>query len=102
MKLYDIGKLIAKIVMLPAVVTVTLVQWIMVFLVGFSSVVSNLLAGLFLLVAVLSYLMGQSAGAETMKMILAGFVVFMIPVAGDAVVTAVAALNAGMREFIRS
>ena len=35
-------------------------------------------------------------------MILAGFVAFMIPVAGDAVVTAVAALNAGMREFIRS
>ena len=27
-------KLIAKIVMLPAVVTVTLVQWIMMFLVG--------------------------------------------------------------------
>ena len=56
----------------------------------------------FLLVAVLSYLMGLSAGAETMKMIFAGFVVFMIPVVGEAVVTAVAALNAGMRNFIRS
>lgn len=94
-------KLIAKIVMLPAVVAVTLVQWIMVFLVGFSSVVFNLLAGLFLLVTVLSYLMGLSAGAEAVKMILAGFVVFMIPVAGDAVVTAVTALNVGMRDFIR-
>ena len=102
MKLYDIGKLIAKIVMLPAVVTVTLVQWIMVFLVGFSSVVFNFLAGLFLLVAVLSYLMGLSAGAEAVKMIIAGFVIFMIPVAGDAVVTAVTALNMGMRDFIRS
>ena len=95
-------KLIVKAVMLPAVVTVTLVQWIMMFLVGFSSVIFNLLAGLFLLVAVLSYLMGLSAGAEAVKMIVAGFVVFMIPVAGDAVVTAVSALNAGMRDFIRS
>ena len=95
-------KLIVKIVMLPVVVAMTLVQWFMAFLVGFSSVVFYLLAGLFLLVAVLSYLMGLSAGAETLKMILAGFVVFMIPVAGEAVVTAVAALNTGMRDFIRS
>ena len=95
-------KLIMKIVMLPVVVAMTLVQWFMAFLVGFSSVVFYLLAGLFLLVAVLSYRMGLSAGAETLKMILAGFVVFMIPVAGEAVVTAVAALNTGMRDFIRS
>ena len=95
-------KLIVKAVMLPAVVAVTLIQWFMAFLIGFSSAVFYLLAGLFLLVAVLSYLMGLSAGAETMKMILAGFVVFMIPVVGEAVVTAVAALNAGMRNFIRS
>ena len=95
-------KLIAKIVMLPAVVTVTPVQCIMMFLVGFSSVVFNLLAGLFLLVAVLSYLMGLSGGTEALRMILAGFVVFMIPVAGDAIVTAVTALNMGMRDFIRS
>ena len=68
-------KLIAKILLLPAVVAVTLIQWFMVFLIGFSSIVSNLLAGLFLLVAVLSYLMGLSAGAEVVKMIVAGFVV---------------------------
>ena len=95
-------KLIAKIVMLPVVVAVTLVQWFMTFLVGFSSVVFNLLAGLFLLVAVLSYLMELSAGAEAVKMIIAGFVIFMIPMAGDAVVIAVTALNMAMRDFIRS
>ena len=95
-------KLIVKIVMLPVIVAVTLVQWFMTFLVGFSSAVLCLFAGLFLLVAVLSYLMGLSVGAEALRMILAGFVIFMVPVAGEAVVTAVAALNAEMREFIRS
>ena len=95
-------KLIVKIVMLPVVVAVTLVQWFMAFLVGFSSAIFYLIAGLFLLVAILSYLMGLSAGAETMRMILAGFVVFVIPVAGEAVVTAVATLNAGMRDYLRS
>ena len=95
-------KLIGKIVMLPVVVVVTLVQWFMAPLVGFSSAVFYLIAGLFLLVAVLSYLMGLSAGSDALRMTLAGFVIFMIPVAGEAVVTAVAALNAGMREPIRS
>lgn len=95
-------KLIGKIVMLPVIVVVTLVQWFMAFLVGFSSAVFYLIAGLFLVVAILSYLMGLSGGLETLKMILAGFVIFMIPVAGEAVVTSIAALNAGMRDFIRS
>lgn len=80
----------------------TVIQWFGAFIIGFSSAAFNVLAGLILLVAVLSYLMGLSAGAEAVKMIFAGFVVFMIPVAGEAVVTAVAALNAGMRDFIRS
>lgn len=95
-------KLIAKIALFPAVLAVTLIQWFMAFLIGFSSIVFNLLAGLFLLVAVLSYLMGLSAGAETVKMIIAGFIVFMIPIAGEWIVTAVTALNMGMRNFIRS
>lgn len=64
--------------------------------------VFNLLAGLFLVVAILSYLMGLSAGAEAVNMIIAGFMVFMILVAGEAAVTAVTALNMRMRNFIRS
>ena len=95
-------KLIVKIVMLPVVVAVTLVQWFMTFLVGFSSAVFHLLAGLFLLVAVLSYLMGLSVGTEALRMILAGFVIFMVPIAGEAVVTAITTVSAGLREFIRS
>ena len=95
-------KLIGKIMMLPVILAVTLIQWFITFLVGFSSAVFYLLAGLFLVVAVLSYLMGPSDGSEVLRMILAGFVIFMVPVAGEAVVTAVASLNAGMREFIRS
>ena len=95
-------KLIVKIVMLLVVVAVTLLQWLIAFLVGFSSAVFYLLAGLFLLVAALSYLMGLSAGADALKMIFAGFAIFMIPVAGEAVVTTVAALNASMHDFIRS
>lgn len=95
-------KLILKMAILPAVLIVTMLQWFATFIIGFSSIVFNVLAGLFLLVAVLSYLMGVAAGAEALKMLVAGFVVFMIPVAGDWIVTAITALNMGMRKYIRS
>ena len=95
-------RFLLKMVVFPIMLIVTVIQWFGAFIIGFSSAVFNVLAGLFFLVAVLSYLMGLSDGAEAVKMIVAGFVIFMIPVAGDAVVTAVTALNMGMHNFIRS
>ena len=95
-------RFLLKMVVFPVMMIVTVVQWFGVFLIGFSSAVFNILAGLFLLVAVLSYLMGLSTGVEAVKMIAAGFIVFMIPIAGEWIVTAITALNMGMRNFIRS
>lgn len=95
-------KLILKIALLPAVAAVTVLQWLGAFIIGFSSIVFHILSGLFLLTAVLPYLMGLSTGAEAMKMIAAGFIVFMIPVIGEGIVAAIATLNAGIRHFIRS
>lgn len=95
-------RFLLKMVVFPIMLIVTMVQWFGAFIIGFSSAVFNVLAGLFLLVAALSYLMGLSAGAEAVKMVVAGFIVFMIPVAGEWIVTAITALNMGMRNFIRS
>ena len=95
-------RFLLKMVLFPIMLILTMIQWFGAFIIGFSSIVFNVLAGLFLLVAVLSYLMGLSAGAEAVKMIVAGFIVFMIPVAGEWIVTAITALNMGMRNFIRS
>ena len=95
-------RFLLKIMVFPAMLIVTVIQWFGVFIIGFSSVVFNVLAGLFLLMAVLSYLMELSAGVEALRMIVAGFIVFMIPITGEWIVTAITALNMGMRNFIRS
>ena len=95
-------RFLLKMVVFPIILIMTVIQWFGAFIIGFSSIVFNVLAGLFLLVAVLSYLMGLSAGAEAVKMIIAGFIVFMIPVVGEWIVTAITALNMGMRDFIKS
>lgn len=88
-------RFLLKMVVFPIMLIVTVIQWFGAFIIGFSSMVFNVLAGLFLAVAVLSYLMGLSAGAEAVKMIVAGFIVFMILVAGEWIVTAITALNMG-------
>ena len=95
-------RFLLKMVVFPIMLIVTVIQWFGAFIIGFSSAVFNVLAGLFLLVAVLAYLMGLSAGAEAVKMIVAGFIMFVIPIAGEWIVTAITALNEGMRNFIRS
>lgn len=80
----------------------TLIQWFGVFIIGLSSIVFNILAGLFFFVAILSYLMGQSAGAEAVKMILAGFGIFMVPIIGEWFIGIIAVVNLGLRKFIMS
>lgn len=95
-------RFLLKVLAFPIMLVIAVLQWVGIFLISFSSVVFNLITGLFLLVAILSYLMGLAAGPEALKMIIAGFVVFMIPVAGEAIVTAVSAANAGLRDFFRS
>lgn len=91
-----------KIALLPVIVAVTVIQWFFIFLIGFSSVVFNMLAGLFLLTAVLSYLMGISDGKEAVGMMATGFVIFMVPVTGTWIVMHITAFNMIMREFIGS
>lgn len=91
-----------KLALLPIILIVTMMQWFGVFIIGFSSIVFNILAGLFFLVAVLSYLMGLSAGAEATKILATGFVIFMIPIVGEWFVGRIIALNLTMRDFIRS
>ena len=95
-------RFLLKMVVFPIMLIVTVIQWFGAFIIGFSSAVFNVLAGLFLLVAVLAYLMGLSAGAEAVKMIVAGFIMFVIPIAGEWIVTAITALNIRMRDFIIS
>lgn len=79
-------RLILKMIVFPVMLVLMLIGWIMAFLIGFSSIVFYVLAGLFLLTATATYLMGLTAGAEALKMAAAGFVCFITPHAGNALV----------------
>lgn len=95
-------KILLKIITFPVMVIVTVIQWLLTFLIGFSSVIFYVLAGLFLLVAGLSFLLGIAAGLEVLKMILAGFIVFMIPVVGQGIIAFTVMIRERMSDFIWS
>ena len=73
-------KLPFKLLALPIALVIALLSLFGVFVVSFSSVIFNLFAGLCFLLAVVCYLTGQADGAESLKMLLMGFVVFLLPI----------------------
>ncbi len=95
-------KLPVKIIAIPLMIAITLIQWFGVFLVGCSAFILNLFAGLCLLLGILGYLTQINTGAESIRMIIFGFVAFMVPVVGEWIIERVMDINLGLRSFIRS
>lgn len=95
-------RIIGKVLAFPVMLIVTVIQWLFVFLISFSSVIFYLLAGLFLLVAALSLIFGVATWPEAFRAVLAGFIVFMIPVIGQGITAIIAVFREGLSDFIRS
>ena len=70
-------KLVVKVVVFPVMLAMTLIQWVGEFLLGMSAVILNIIAGLILLIAGLSYLMGICEGQEALIIVLTGFLFFL-------------------------
>ena len=95
-------KLFLKILVLPIMMAVTLIQWIGIFLTQFSTVMFNLLAGLLFLIAIAGWMFGIGTGTETLHMLTAGFIVFIIPRISEWLIFRIAAIHYRLREFIKS
>ena len=95
-------KLFLKMLALPIMMAVTLIQWVGIFLTQFSTVIFNLIAGLMFLIAVAGFLFGISTGAETLQIMTVAFVVFIIPHIAEWLIIRIAAINYGLRDFIKS
>ena len=95
-------RLILKILAMPLIAAVTLIQWAGIFLTQFSSVIFNLLAGLMFLLSVIGWLMGICTGAETIRMLSVGFVVFIIPHIAEWLIVRIAVINCNLRNFLKS
>ena len=79
----NVLKIIAKVLLLPVVAALTLIQWAGVFLNSISGVILGILAFIFALTGIASLAFGLASGPEALKMIAAGFIFFMVPVIGE-------------------
>lgn len=95
-------KLIGKIILIPIMLALTLIQWIGIFLNSISGAILGILAFIFAVTGIASLAFGLASGSEALKMIFIGFVIFMVPIIGEWFVAMIAAANTGLRDFIRS
>ena len=91
-----------KLLALPLMLAVTIIQWVGIFFTSFSAIIFNLLAGLMFLIAVAGWMFGISTGAETLQMLTFAFVVFIIPHIVEWLIIRIATINYGLRDFIKS
>ena len=95
-------KLLLKMLALPIMLAVTLIQWVGIFLTQFSTVIFNPLAGLLFLIAIAGWMFGIGTGTETLQMLTAGFIVFITPRISEWLIIRIAAINYRLRDFIKS
>lgn len=82
--------------------TLMLIQWIGIFLNSISGVVMGIFSFLFVLTGTASLLFGLASGPESLKMIIAAFVIFLIPHIGNWLIERIILLRCLIGDFIRS
>lgn len=95
-------KQMLKLAVLPLYLLLILVQWAGIFLTTFSSVVTNLLAGLFFFTALACWVMGLADGGEVLKMLIIAFVVFVLPYIAIAAIAKISFFAEELRDFLQS
>lgn len=68
-----------KLLALPLIIAVTLIQWVAIFLTSFSAILFDLLAGIIFMITLAGLMFGVCTGMEALKMLAVSFAIFIIP-----------------------
>ena len=91
-----------KLALFPLLLLLILAQWVGIFLTTFSTILTNLLAGLFFFVALASWVMKLADGGEVLKMLITAFVVFVLPYIAMSIIAKISIFADELREFLKS
>ena len=75
-----IVKLIIRILLLPVRISLTIVQLVVMFITWLSATVFNILSGIICITAILGYGFGQETDTEAIRMLVVGFVLYVLPI----------------------
>lgn len=73
-------KIIIRILLLPVRICLTLIQLMLMFSTWLSATVFHALSGIICITAVLGYGFGQETGTEVSRILLVGFILYILPV----------------------
>ncbi len=93
-------KLVIKLLLIPVIVVLTLVQWSCIVAVSLASTILDLIGGFFIVTGVLIYLMGLYPVRAMWEMIIAGAVLCILPMVGKWGAVQVAYLNLLARHWL--
>ena len=91
-----------KLALFPLLLLLILAQWVGIFLTTFSTILTNLLAGLFFFVALASWVMKLTDGGEVLKMLITAFVVFVLPYIAMSIIAKISIFADKLRDFLQS
>ena len=91
-----------KLALLPLLLLLILAQWVGIFLMTFSTILTNLLVGLFFFVALTSWVMRLADGGEVLKMLITAFVVFVLPYIAIVAIAKISFFAEELRDFLQS
>ena len=92
-------RFILKIMLLPVIIALTVIRLFAEFLAGISAVIFRSIAGIFLLTALLSYGFGLESTGECLKMVLAGFLFYLLTCTIEIVIAGIILLEEYIRSF---
>lgn len=99
MKLF---KFMAKLILLPVMFAIIVIQWIGIFLNSVSGAILGILSFLFFFTGMASLIFGLASGTKALQVIAAAFVFFLIPRFGDWMIERIICLRCVLGDFIRS
>ena len=94
-------RFLLRVVLLPVLLFVTLAEWIDIFLASFASVLFYLFAGLCFILSVFCWLAGISTGFEALRILVIGFIAFLLPHLAAWVIAGIGALRDALGAFFR-
>ena len=92
-------RLILKIMFLPVMAALAVIRLFVEFLSGISAVIFRVIAGIFLLTALLSYGFGLESSGECLQMVLAEFLFYLLPCTVEMVIAGIVLLEECIRSF---
>ena len=93
-------RLAVKIILLPILICLTLVEWTCIIAVGFLRMFFSLAGFIIILTSILSFCFELEPASEMRWMIIVGVVFYMLPMAGDCIAAGIGSLNIMMHRWL--